>query len=72
MGFALMLFEFILSYNRLDQVLDSDSTGISLHVGQIADSMYEWEGPIAEQLSLTLAEIAAIKIEHPNKLGLQT
>ena len=62
----------MLSCNRLDQVLDFENPGVSPHVGQIADSMYEWEGPVAEQLGLTLAEIASIKIEHPNKLGLQT
>ena len=61
-------------FNRqmLDQLLDFENGGISKHLGQIADSMYEWEGPVAEQLGLTPAEIAAIKTEHPFKLGLQT
>jgi hypothetical protein len=57
---------------RLDQVVDSEHGGVSKHLGQIADAMYEWEGPIAEQLELTRADVAAIKTEHPNKLRLQT
>ena len=57
---------------RLDKVLDCNHGGVSKHLGQIADAMYEWEGPIAEQLQLTRVDIAAIKTEHPNKLRLQT
>ncbi len=53
-------------------MVDSELCGISKHLGQIADAMYEWEGPIAEQLELTRADVAAIKTEHPNKLRLQT
>jgi hypothetical protein len=56
----------------LDQVVDSEHGGVSKHLGQIADAMYEWEGSIAEQLELTNADVAAIKTEHPNKLRLQT
>ena len=56
----------------LDQVLDFENDGVSKHLGQIAESMYEWEGPVAEQLGLTPADIAAIKKEHPDKLKLQT
>ena len=52
--------------------MDSEHGGVSKHLGQIADVMCEWEGPIAEQLELTRADIAAIKTEHPNKLKLQT
>ena len=56
----------------LDQVLDFENDGVSDHLGQIAESMYEWEGSVAEQLGLTPADIAAIKAEHPGKLKLQT
>ena len=56
----------------LDQVLDFDNNGVSKHLGQIADSMYEWEGPVAEQLDLTPADVAAIKVKHPGELRLQT
>ena len=53
-------------------MVDSEHGGVSKHLGQIADAMYEWEGPIAEQLELRDTDIAAIKTEHPNKLKLQT
>ena len=57
---------------RLDLVLDFDNDGVSKHLGQIADSMYEWEGPVAEQLGLTPADVAAIKAKYPGELRLQT
>ena len=59
---------------RLDQVVDSenDDVEVPLHLGQIADTMYEWEGLVAEWLGLTLADVAAIKLKHPNELKLQT
>ena len=58
--------------SKLDQVLDFENGGVPLHLGKIADSMHEWEGPIAEQLGLTLADVAAIKTKHPFDLRLQT
>ena len=42
------------------------------HLGQIADSMVEWEGNIADELKLTAGDVAAIKTEHPGKLKLQS
>ena len=60
------------SDQKLDQVLDFENDGVSKHLGQIADAMYEWEGPIAEQLGLTRADVAAIKTKHPGVLKLQT
>ena len=56
----------------MDWALDFEHGGVSKHLGQIADAMYEWEGPIAEQLGLTRTDVAAIKTEHPHKLRLQT
>ena len=56
----------------LDKVLDFENDGVSQHLGQIAESMYEWQGFVAEQLRLTPADIASIKAEHPGKLKLQT
>lgn len=56
----------------LDQVLDFANNGVSKHLGQIADTMCEWEGPIAEGLNLTSADIAAIKWKYPRELALQT
>ena len=44
---------------------------ISKHLGQIADSMYEWEGAIADELGLTPADVTAIKTKHPRELNLQ-
>ena len=52
---------------KLDQVLDFENNGVSKHLGQIADSMYEWEGPVAEQLDLTPADVAAIKVKSSCK-----
>ena len=52
-------------------MIDSQHGNVSKHLGQIADIMYEWEGPIAEQLGLTRADVADILTEHPNKLKLQ-
>ena len=43
----------------------------SKHLGQIADSMYEWEGPIANELGLTPVDVAAIKAKYPMNLYLQ-
>ena len=55
-----------------DHVLDFSSGGVSKHLGQIADHMYEWEGPVAEELCLTQADVAAIKTKYPTELKLQT
>ena len=55
---------------RLDEVLDSGHGGVPLHLGQIADSMSEWEGSVADQLGLGSADVAAIKQEN-SKLNLQ-
>ena len=48
-----------------DQIIDWSD------LGQVADAMYEWEGPIAEQLGLTRIDVAAIKANHPVTLELQ-
>ena len=53
-------------------MIDCGHSGVSKHLGQIADAMYEWEGPVAEQLGLTPADIAAIKMKYPSELKLQT
>lgn len=57
---------------RLDEVVDFENDGVSKHLGQIADSMYEWEGTVAEALGLTTADVAAIKVKHPGELKLQS
>ena len=57
---------------RLDEEIDFENGGVSKHLGQIADSMYEWEGTVAEELGLTRVDIAVIKKKHPDELNLQT
>ena len=52
-------------------MLDHGSSGVSKLLGQIADSMYEWEGRLAEELGLTKADVAAIVKKHPTDLKLQ-
>ena len=49
----------------LDQEIQQKS------LGQIADLMAEWEGQIADELGLTLADVAAIKKKYPGELKLQ-
>ena len=56
---------------KLDDVLDSRNDGVPKHLGQIADSMYEWEGPVADELGLTQADVANIKTKYPNQMDLQ-
>ena len=41
------------------------------HLGKVADSMTEWEGPIADELKLKLGDIANIKTAYPKELNLQ-
>ena len=49
----------------LDQVLDYASGGaVSDHLGQIANFMDKWEGPVAEKLGLSEANISAIKADY--------
>ena len=62
--------EFVL-HQRLESVLDSDHGGVPKHLGQIVNCMHEWEGEIADELGLTLADVASIKSEYPTNLKLQ-
>ena len=55
-----------------DRVLDFSNDGVSRHLGHIADNMCEWEGPIADQLGLTPADVATINTKYPKSLKLQT
>ena len=57
---------------QLDKEIDADNNGVLKHLGQIADSMTEWEGRISEELQLTPADVASIRELHPNKLKLQS
>ena len=57
---------------QLNEVIDFGNSGVSKHLGQIANTMYEWEGPVAEQLGLTPVDVAVIKVKHPGELKMQT
>ena len=46
---------------HLDNEIDYKSSGIPRHLGQIADSMAEWEGRISDELGLTEATVANIR-----------
>ena len=41
-------------------------------LGKVADSMTEWEGPIADKLKLKPGDVANIKTAYPRELNLQT
>ena len=56
--------------SKLDLVIDAENQSPK-HLGQIANSMYEWEGVVADQLGLTPADVAAIKTQYPTQLKLQ-
>ena len=55
----------------MDKEIDEGACGVPIHIGQIADRMEEWKGPIAECLGLTVADVASIKMKHPSELKLQ-
>ena len=55
----------------LEDVIDSKSNSVSKHLGEIADSMCEWEGAVAENLGLTPADISSIKTKFPKEINLQ-
>ena len=52
----------------LDQMIDSGHGGVSQHLGQIADIMYEWEGAVADSLGLRQTDVAEIKEIHKIQL----
>ena len=56
----------------LEKEIDGNSRGALKHLGQIADSMEEWEGAISDGLELTRAEVKSIHTKHPNNLSLQS
>jgi hypothetical protein len=42
------------------------------HLGKVADSMAEWEGPIADRLKLKSGDVVNIKTAYPREFNLQT
>ena len=67
----LHVYDIVFLGEMLNQIIDFNNDGVSKHLGQIADSMTEWEGQIAEQLGLKPADIAGIRARHPTELNLQ-
>ena len=61
----------LLVATMLDKEIDSESDGVPKHLGQVADSMSEWEGPIAEALELSGPVVADIKCQWPKNLKMQ-
>ena len=57
---------FLLVVTMLNKEIDSDSGGVPKHLGEIAESIAEWEGKIAEELGLTEADVADIKYKWPS------
>ena len=56
---------------KLDDVVDSRNNDVPEHLGKIADSMYEWEGAVAENLKLTKADVTNITKKFPIEMNLQ-
>ena len=57
-------------YNVDEMLLDIEVQ--ERHLGEIADSMTEWEGLIADKLKLNPSDVANIKKKYPQMLMLQT
>ena len=56
----------------LIEMMSLESEVQQKYLGRIADSMAEWEGRIADELGLTVADTAAIKKKYPGELKLQS
>ena len=59
------------TYIQCTGVIQLDTEVQEIHLGKIADSMTEWEGPIADRLELTASDVEEIKTKHQQKLKLQ-
>ena len=56
----------------MDKEIDFDSGEVPKHLGRIAYSLAEWEGPIADELELKVSDVEGIKKKYPNNLQLQS
>ena len=65
----IIILSFFLPEGALNKMIDED--GVPRHLGQIADFIKEWEGPISENLGLTDAEAVNIKEEYQSKPWMQ-
>ena len=57
--------------NWLNEVLDSENSGVPKDIGKIAEFVYEWEGRVADELGLTKFDVNNIKLLHKDRLDLQ-
>ena len=56
----------------LDDELDRYNEGVPKHLGQIAITVSQWEGRLADELGLTSSDVSAINLKQPRNLELQT
>ena len=59
------------TYNVPAGVIQLDTEVKERYLGKIADSMAEWEGPIADELKLSAIDVEEIKTKHHQNLKLQ-
>ena len=66
----------MITSERLFYILDMRSKSTTEvsdeHLGQIADSIVEWRGPIADRLKLGASDVAEIEAKYPQRLKLQS
>ena len=56
----------------LDDELDRYNDGVPKHLGQIADTVIDWECRLAEELGLTPSDVSTINVKHPKNQKRQT
>ena len=56
---------------KLDDVLDARNEDVPKHLGRIADKIHQLEGQLSDELNLTQAELARVKLKHQCDLHLQ-
>ena len=56
----------------LDKEIDFFHSGVPKHLGQIAKSLCEWEGRIADELGLSTSDVNGVKHKFPLNLEMQT
>ena len=52
-------------------MLGVDTEITEKYIGETADFMAKWEGPIAENLKLRKSDVEEIKAKYPQNLNLQ-
>ena len=69
-----MYFDYVPQHHqwKLDKKLDFENNGLECHLGEIANSMYEWQGNVSTALELTPTDVASILTKHQGDLNLQS